>query len=75
MSTEVSVQGGVLWSMIMFSCFIGDVCTGGETNAVIADVCVPNLFGVDILGPSMARGECANVLFNYYTSVSFTVCF
>ena len=64
------MQGGVLWSMIVFGCFIGDVCAGGETNAMIADVCVPNLFGVDILGPCMAKGECANVLFNYYTSQS-----
>ena len=34
LSTNVLVRGGVLWSKIVFCCFIGDVCASGETNAV-----------------------------------------
>ena len=47
--------GGVLWSKVVFCCFIDDVC--GETNAVTADVRAQNLFRVDILGPCMAKVE------------------
>ena len=32
-------------------------CACGETNAVTADVCAQNLFGVDVLGPYMAEVE------------------
>ena len=52
---------------IAFCCFIGDVCDCGETNAVTADVCAQNLFGVDVLGPCMAKVESA--LMSYSTTV------
>ena len=57
LSTNVLVRGGVLWSKIVFCYFIGDVCACGETNAVTADVCAQNHFGVDVLGPCMAKVE------------------
>ena len=47
----------MLWSKIVFCCFIGDVCVCGETNAVTADVCAQNLFRVDILRPCMVKVE------------------
>ena len=54
---NVPAPTGVLWSKIVFCCFMSDVCVCGETNAVSADVCAQNLFRVDVLGPCMARVE------------------
>ena len=67
LSANVLVRGGVLWSKIVFCCFIGDVCICGETNAVTADVCAQTLSGVDVLGPCMAKVE------SVLTSCSTTV--
>ena len=67
LSTNVLVRGGVLWSKIVFCCFVGDVCVCGETNAVTADVCAQNLFRADVLGPCMARVE--SVLMSCSTTV------
>ena len=75
LSKNILVRGGVLWSKIVFCCFIGDVCVCGETN----DVCAQNLFGVDVLGPCMAKVEsvlmsCSNtVLLSASQTASETV--
>ena len=74
LSTNVLVQGGVLWSKIVFCCFISNVCVCSETNAVTADVCAQNLFRVDVLGPCMAKVESV-LMFSYCSFVSITVCF
>ena len=54
-SANIFVRGGVCWSVLV-SCFLmGDVCTCDETNSVSVEVCVHNLFGVDVLGPCVAK--------------------